>query len=360
MTFNDGLSAYLLFVCIFQLTSAQLTPESVKKAWNVENYPNPWTEPRRCGSHIAGFICDPDKMLPRDQAIEIGKYLWKQGRVDGCPCSRCQPAKNGIPIGIALMNDASISHDKSIDSVYYDRPDEEPHYGPSDSIQAWEQFAESLRKSWGFGSCENDALIVMSTQGGAIALGNYTQKLLEGSELLHLKPHRFLVRPEKRSEFIMKMVREIHAHRNPNEKPTAHENFTMDLVTIKYSGILESQPKIDKIEIKNTIKPEIHNISMAQTWGTNTFIAAAEDDDFEAPPEAKIDTSLAFILIISFTVLLVCLIALFLIIWYYRTKTGHIQPSAEYTKPPTDEKLPSDIKTVKYEPCQTDEPGLPV
>lgn len=167
----------------------------------------------------------------------------------------------------------------------------------------------------------------------------------------------FLFHPQ----FIMKMVREIQAHRNPNEKPTTHENFTMDLVTIKYSEILESQPKVDdKIVIKNTVKPEIHNISMAQTWGTNSFIAAAEDDDFEAPPEAKIDTSLAFILIISFTVLLVCLIALFLIIWYYRTKTGHIQPSAEYTKPPTDEKLPSDIKTVKYEPCQTDEPGLPV
>ena len=35
--------------------------------WTIDQYPNPWSEPRKCGRNFPALICDVDKLLSPEQ-----------------------------------------------------------------------------------------------------------------------------------------------------------------------------------------------------------------------------------------------------------------------------------------------------
>ena len=45
-------------------------------SWTVEEFPNPWTEPARCGARQPSFICDPNRMLsPQEGGCDVMVYI---------------------------------------------------------------------------------------------------------------------------------------------------------------------------------------------------------------------------------------------------------------------------------------------
>lgn len=41
------------------------------RTWDVETYPNPQSDPARCGMSTVASICDPDDILTQEQEIEL-------------------------------------------------------------------------------------------------------------------------------------------------------------------------------------------------------------------------------------------------------------------------------------------------
>ncbi|XP_053203777.1 uncharacterized protein LOC128388413 isoform X2 [Panonychus citri] len=357
-------SWFFVFSVIFlQLADCQRSDLAHRSIpWTVSNYPNPWIEPRKCGRTFPSNICDIDKLLTTEQVAKIDRVLWEYGREATCLCDSCGIAGRGLKTLFALMGDA--------DGVL--RQDEMSERGGGRKL-TWQQFTDSLRKKYNPGGCGNDIVVVISPLGGAVSLGEVAKKILEKSFISKLTENDFPKSQNEQYKFIASIMDEILSFDLSKETPvkipskfivsipptTMPPNKDENILIAGLAPPLSSSPSPSSSSSPSS-SPSSSSSSGVNTWGANRYIAAEEDDEFKVPEDNKISSSLAFMIVGSLTVILVSLIALFLIIWYYRTRTGNIEPSTMNVKPATDEKTSSDIKSVKYEPCKTDEPGLPV
>lgn len=114
--------------------------------WRVNEYPNPMKQPRYCNRYRASFVCDPDRVIGKKQADALDAIIERIRNETLCICSNCgrSPAR-GITLGVAIMEHVHRPHNKPI-------------------TEAVRLFAETLRKQWGLGRCDDDILLLIATK----------------------------------------------------------------------------------------------------------------------------------------------------------------------------------------------------
>ncbi|XP_078658975.1 uncharacterized protein LOC144904181 [Branchiostoma floridae x Branchiostoma belcheri] len=58
----------------------------VTDAWRAQDYPSPLTEWQRCGRNRSSYLCDPDGILPQEDAAILDGLLFNLTVQTGCPC----------------------------------------------------------------------------------------------------------------------------------------------------------------------------------------------------------------------------------------------------------------------------------
>lgn len=114
--------------------------------WRVSEYPHPMKQPRYCNRYRASFVCDPDRVIGKKQADALDGIIERIRNETLCICSACgrSPAR-GITLGVAIMEHVHRPHNKPI-------------------TEAVRLFAETLRKQWGLGHCDDDILLLIATK----------------------------------------------------------------------------------------------------------------------------------------------------------------------------------------------------
>lgn len=114
--------------------------------WTVTSYPNPLRYPKKCNRSQKSFICDPDSILLKYQADRLNEIMIRIQAKTICVCQQCpEKLMVGFTVGIALMKKMF-------------RPYNEPQ------MKVVLEFAESLRKIWKLGHCDNDIIILVATE----------------------------------------------------------------------------------------------------------------------------------------------------------------------------------------------------
>lgn len=116
--------------------------------WRVEDYPHPIRHPRYCNRYSASFVCDPDRVIGKKQADSLDRLIERIRNETLCICPSCggRGSENrGITLGVALMENMQP----------------QPNMPMSETVRL---FAETLRKQWGLGHCDDDILLLISTR----------------------------------------------------------------------------------------------------------------------------------------------------------------------------------------------------
>ncbi|XP_019615892.1 PREDICTED: uncharacterized protein LOC109463498 [Branchiostoma belcheri] len=58
----------------------------VAAAWRAQDYPSPLMEWQRCGRNRSSYLCDPDGILPQEDAAILDSLLFNLTVQTGCPC----------------------------------------------------------------------------------------------------------------------------------------------------------------------------------------------------------------------------------------------------------------------------------
>lgn len=116
--------------------------------WRVEEYPHPVTQPRYCNRYAPSFVCDPDRVIGKKQADALDRLIERIRNETLCICPTCEKTGSkprGITLGVALME--NMEQHKNVPM--------------SETVRL---FAETLRKKWGLGHCDDDILLLISTK----------------------------------------------------------------------------------------------------------------------------------------------------------------------------------------------------
>lgn len=120
-------------------------PES-RWYWRVDEYPHPITQPRYCNRYRPSFVCDPDRVINKKQADALDGIIERIRNETLCICPTCGKSHTrGITLGVAIME-------------HIHRPKNQPI---SEAVRV---FAETLRKQWHLGNCDDDILLLISTK----------------------------------------------------------------------------------------------------------------------------------------------------------------------------------------------------
>lgn len=113
---------------------------------NWEDTPNPQKQHEDCGRRLPSHVCDPDGILKPGDADKLDHFIGRIKNDTSCFCSQCYEGRpGGITMSVAMVK-----------RVYR-------HYHEEVS-QSVANFASHLRKSWNLGMCDDDVLIVISTE----------------------------------------------------------------------------------------------------------------------------------------------------------------------------------------------------
>ena len=81
-------------------------------SWNMQEYPNPQTNPKFCNRSSPSLLCDVDHLLTVEQANRLEQLMGQTGNVSRCYCKECPTttsvggrptSAHGIQLAIALV-----------------------------------------------------------------------------------------------------------------------------------------------------------------------------------------------------------------------------------------------------------------
>ncbi|XP_037523101.1 uncharacterized protein LOC119400180 [Rhipicephalus sanguineus] len=120
-------------------------PDS-KWYWRVDEYPHPLTQPRYCNRYRPSFVCDPDRVMSKKQADALDGIIERIRNETLCICPTCGKSHaRGITLGVAIMEHVHRANNQPVE-------------------EAVRVFAETLRKNWNLGNCDDDILLLISTK----------------------------------------------------------------------------------------------------------------------------------------------------------------------------------------------------
>jgi uncharacterized membrane protein YgcG len=139
-----------LFRLFLVLGCASSLIASIKAtSWSPSEFPNPKTDWKACNRNMKSSVCDPDRILTKDDADLLdGTLIDLYAGNDPfarLPCADEEP--QGLQVGVAIINHMKIPSDKSpVDQAAY--------------------FAQQLHNQWGVGdkTCKNGVLLFLSIQ----------------------------------------------------------------------------------------------------------------------------------------------------------------------------------------------------
>lgn len=118
-------------------------------SWSPSDFPNPKTDWQACNRNVKSSVCDPDRILSKDEADLVdGTLIDLYAGNDPfarLPCAEKEP--QGLQVGVAIINHMKIPSEKtSADQAAY--------------------FAQQLHNQWGVGdkTCKNGVLLFLSIQ----------------------------------------------------------------------------------------------------------------------------------------------------------------------------------------------------
>lgn len=154
----------LLAFLIFSL----LPPIPTQSTWLKENFPNPIRDTRKCGRRgVVSWICDPDEVVPYEEANILEEMLQNVGTKTKSGCS-VDPQRPGFQVGIAVMNEMEVPSEMTKEEVAKD-------------------FARHLHSKWGVGSagCDDGVLLLLSVKDRQIyvSTGRTAKKLLTDGQI---------------------------------------------------------------------------------------------------------------------------------------------------------------------------------
>ncbi|XP_064621890.1 uncharacterized protein LOC135484404 isoform X1 [Lineus longissimus] len=121
-------------------------------AWKPEDFPNPQVDLERCGRQgQRSYVCDPNHLISPSDANALDAKIQEIQQTTPCACTEgtCEDQGFGYIISIAIVQEVFI--DESVKNV-----------GEESHLQV-ERFAHYLRKkSWKFGTCGNDVVVVLA------------------------------------------------------------------------------------------------------------------------------------------------------------------------------------------------------
>ncbi|PAV64433.1 hypothetical protein WR25_07021 isoform B [Diploscapter pachys] len=130
--------------------------------YTPETYPDSSLQPLSCGQPRPSFLCDPNDFLSRtNNTGRVDKLSTSLIEVRGktkCSCSaadeiQCIDSSNGFTMSIALVPKFKLNDDE---------------YTQANLLRAAELFADSLRDRYDRDQCDDDILIVYSTNDSII------------------------------------------------------------------------------------------------------------------------------------------------------------------------------------------------
>lgn len=129
--------------------------------WAYTDYPNPFLDPHKCSRTDPSYVCDPDKILNKEEADQLDFTIKRIRNDTSCICRECKLQDPGITVAIALMK--SIVSDQST-------TDEE----------TTKNFAIHLRHIWNFGRCDDDVIVLVSSDDNQsyVAVGQAVSSVL--------------------------------------------------------------------------------------------------------------------------------------------------------------------------------------
>lgn len=83
--------------------------QTVSSLWKPETFPDPWTNPKKCGLPFQSWICDPDGLI---KANEYGRLqdalveLYNSEHVVNCSNS----TKVGIRLAVLAVDKVNVDH----------------------------------------------------------------------------------------------------------------------------------------------------------------------------------------------------------------------------------------------------------
>ncbi|KAH6943261.1 hypothetical protein HPB50_017987 [Hyalomma asiaticum] len=120
-------------------------PDS-KWYWRVDEYPHPMTQPRYCNRYRPSYVCDPDRVITKKEADALDGIIERIRNETLCICPTCSKSRaSGITLGVAIMEHVHRANNQPVE-------------------QAVRVFAETLRKQWNLGHCDDDILLLISTK----------------------------------------------------------------------------------------------------------------------------------------------------------------------------------------------------
>lgn len=141
------------------LTPTTTTTLPTYFSWNMQEYPNPQTNPKFCNRSSPSLLCDVDHLLTVEQANKLEQLMGQTGNVSRCYCKECPTtttvggrptSAHGIQVAIALVR-----------HIF------RPYNSPQSTSQ---EFANHLRTEWKFGACDNTVLILLVADADEITL----------------------------------------------------------------------------------------------------------------------------------------------------------------------------------------------
>ncbi|XP_076444444.1 uncharacterized protein LOC143282663 isoform X2 [Babylonia areolata] len=151
--------------------------------WSVQGYPDPFSYDTytKCGRQNRSNICDPNKLMSKEQADKVDSLISRVFRETRCTCSKCFNNAHGYVIRVAVM--------PRMQNVYKDGKN-----STEDLLKNAQMFAYMLTQKWAMGgSCNESVLILFSRYDGVL----YTLTLPLAREVLkdhHVKRITMAVR----------------------------------------------------------------------------------------------------------------------------------------------------------------------
>lgn len=174
---NYGSFQSLLILLLLCLATAEETKPGKKSYWYSHDYPNPQTEPERCGrsSDNPSWLCDPDNFISEENAKKLDKLINSVYSETRCNCYTCITNSHGYLIMVALMeamyrDESQLNGTKPIQELYHDA----------------RTFAANLMKNWGGkSSCKEYVFILFSRSDSVLyTLAQENAKLLLNNTMI--------------------------------------------------------------------------------------------------------------------------------------------------------------------------------